>query len=77
MKNDTWQRYYGNISPKLAFFKGFGSLGGQSQSLGNSSGYPKKMVGSLEGKIVFSPIFKDLDMDIFVNSVKFWQTPKS
>jgi hypothetical protein len=37
-----WQGYYGDILPKWAFFKGFGSLGGQSASLGNLEGYPKK-----------------------------------
>jgi len=34
LKNDTWQGYYGNISPKkLAFFKGFHSFGARIQAL--------------------------------------------
>jgi hypothetical protein len=35
--------YYEDISPKLAFFKGFGSFGSHSTSFDSLEGYPEKM----------------------------------
>jgi hypothetical protein len=43
------QVYYEDISSKFTFFKGFGSLGGQSASLGSLWGHKKKRSGSLIG----------------------------
>jgi hypothetical protein len=34
--------YYGDISPKFAFFKGFSSLGSQNTSLSSLEGHLKK-----------------------------------
>jgi hypothetical protein len=35
--------YYGDISSKDAFFKGFGNLGGQSARIGSLEGHPEKV----------------------------------
>jgi hypothetical protein len=43
LKNNTLQGYYEDISQKMTFFKGFGSLGGQNASLDNLEGHPEKM----------------------------------
>jgi hypothetical protein len=40
--------FFGDISPKWVFFKGFGSLGGQSVSL-DSLGSQSASLGSLGG----------------------------
>jgi hypothetical protein len=43
LKNDTWQRYYGNISSRLTFFKDFGSLESQSATNSSLGGYSEKV----------------------------------
>jgi len=59
-----WQGYFGDISPKLIFFKGFCTLGGQSTNLGNLEGPSGENAIVWEAKLYFflyfniSPKFK-------------------